>query len=74
MDAAKSPESHLARLFGPWATRVSPATLRADLVAALPSAVLALPQGIAFATLAGLPAAYGLYSAVMLIHFQSWAI
>jgi SulP family sulfate permease len=57
--------SRLGRLFGAWVAEVSPATLRADLAAALPSAVLALPQGIAFATLAGLPPAYGLYSAVI---------
>lgn len=44
---------------------VSPATLRADAMAGLLGAVLVLPQGIAFATLAGLPPAYGLYTAVI---------
>nr|WP_232540057.1 SulP family inorganic anion transporter [Azohydromonas aeria] len=39
--------------------------LRADLLAGLLGAVLVLPQGIAFATLAGLPPQYGLYSAVV---------
>lgn len=40
-------------------------TLRADALAGLLSAVLALPQGIAFATLAGLPPQYGIYSAIV---------
>ena len=40
-------------------------TLRADVMAGLLGAVLVLPQGIAFATLAGLPPEYGLYTAVI---------
>ena len=44
---------------------MSPATLRADALAGLLGAVLVLPQGIAFATLAGLPPEYGLYTAVI---------
>ncbi|WP_051242368.1 SulP family inorganic anion transporter [Azohydromonas australica] len=47
------------------ATTLSRASLRADLLAGLLGAVLVLPQGIAFATLAGLPPQYGLYSAVV---------
>ena len=43
------------RLFGDWVRDVTPRTLRADLLAGLLGAVLVLPQGIAFATLAGLP-------------------
>jgi SulP family sulfate permease len=42
-----------------------PDGLRADVLAGLLGAVLVLPQGIAFATLAGLPPQYGLYSAVV---------
>ena len=53
------------RLFGSWVRQVSPTTLRADLLAALLGAVLVLPQGIAFATLAGLPPEYGLYTAIV---------
>ena len=45
--------------------RVSPTTLRADALAGLLGAVLVLPQGIAFASLAGLPPEYGLYTAVI---------
>ncbi|MFZ3140170.1 SulP family inorganic anion transporter [Polaromonas sp.] len=53
------------RLFGGWVRQVSPATLRADAMAGLLGAVLVLPQGIAFATLAGLPPEYGLYTAIV---------
>ena len=53
------------RLFGGWVRQVSPATLRADAMAGLLGAVLVLPQGIAFATLAGLPPEYGLYTAII---------
>ena len=53
------------RLFGPWVRLVTLTTLRADVMAGLLGAVLVLPQGIAFATLAGLPPEYGLYTAVV---------
>ena len=53
------------RLFGDWTQTVTPTTLRADALAGLLGAVLVLPQGIAFATLAGLPPQYGLYTAVV---------
>ena len=55
----------LERLFGPWVRGVTSVTLRADAMAGLLGAVLVLPQGIAFATLAGLPPEYGLYTAVV---------
>ncbi len=48
-----------------WRSRVNRQTLRADLVAGLISALMVLPQGVAFATLAGLPPAYGLYAAML---------
>ena len=53
------------RLFGDWTQTVTPTTLRADALAGLLGAVLVLPQGIAFATLAGLPPQYGLYTAIV---------
>ncbi len=54
-----------ARVFGTWIHRVDRASVRADLIAGLLGALLVLPQGIAFATLAGLPPEYGLYTAVV---------
>ncbi len=53
------------RLLGSWVRQVTRQSLRADLVAGLLGAVLVLPQGIAFATLAGMPPEYGLYTAII---------
>ncbi|WP_426146992.1 SulP family inorganic anion transporter [Polaromonas sp. DSR2-3-2] len=53
------------RLLGSWVRQITPATLRLDAMAGLLGAVLVLPQGIAFATLAGLPPEYGLYTAII---------
>ncbi len=39
--------------------------LQADLLAGLTGAIVVLPQGVAFATLAGMPPAYGLYAAMV---------
>ncbi|HMA32713.1 MAG TPA: SulP family inorganic anion transporter [Casimicrobiaceae bacterium] len=48
-----------------WRRRVDRRTLRADVIAGLVSAVMVLPQGVAFATLAGMPPEYGLYGAML---------
>lgn len=48
-----------------WWPLVNRETLRPDAVAALTNAVVALPQGMAFATIAGLPPIYGLYTAIV---------
>jgi len=48
-----------------WRERITRANLRADVGAGLLGAVVVVPQGIAFATLAGLPPEYGLYSAMV---------
>ncbi|MGE0806576.1 MAG: SulP family inorganic anion transporter [Burkholderiaceae bacterium] len=48
-----------------WWRLVDGSTLRADALAGLVGALMVLPQGVAFATLAGLPPAYGLYCALM---------
>ena len=48
-----------------WWPRVNRETLRADAVAGLIGAIVVLPQGVAFATLAGLPPEYGLYCAMV---------
>lgn len=55
----------LLRGLGPWVAEVDANSLRADATAALLAAVLVLPQAIAFAALAGLPPAWGLYAAVL---------
>ncbi|MEO6565175.1 MAG: SulP family inorganic anion transporter [Casimicrobiaceae bacterium] len=48
-----------------WRHRVTALTCRADLVAGLVSALVVLPQGVAYATLAGLPPQFGLYCAML---------
>lgn len=53
------------RLFGDWVRDVGADTLRADMLAGLLGCLLVLPQGVAFATLAGLPPQYGLYAAIV---------
>ncbi len=48
-----------------WWPMVNRSTLRADFIAGLTGAVIVLPQGVAFAMIAGLPPIYGLYSAMV---------
>lgn len=48
-----------------WWPSVNRRTLRADLLAGLTGAVIVLPQGVAFALIAGLPPVYGLYTAMV---------
>jgi sulfate permease, SulP family len=48
-----------------WWPLVQRGALRADLAAGAVGAIVVLPQGIAFATLAGLPPQYGLYAAMV---------
>jgi SulP family sulfate permease len=61
------PANLLSRLlpFRLWLPRVNRATLRADLVAGFVGGCVVLPQAIAYATLAGLPPQYGLFSAIV---------
>ena len=40
-------------------------TIRADLLAGLTGAIVVLPQGVAFATIAGMPPQYGLYASIV---------
>ncbi len=57
----------LVRAFPPvrWWHRVNRETLRADLLAGLTGAIVVLPQGVAFATIAGMPVEYGLYAGMV---------
>src|SRR5687767_9535698 len=48
-----------------WWPRVNRVTLRADAIAGAIGAIVVLPQGVAFATLAGMPPEYGLYAAIV---------
>ena len=48
-----------------WLPLLDKRTLRADALAGLVGAVIVLPQGVAFATLAGMPPEYGLYAAMV---------
>ena len=48
-----------------WIGSVNRSTLRADLIAGFTGAVIVLPQGVAFAVIAGLPPEYGLYTAMV---------
>ncbi|MHB8880236.1 MAG: SulP family inorganic anion transporter [Thermodesulfovibrionales bacterium] len=48
-----------------WLPDVNRRTLKADLMAGFTGAVIVLPQGVAFAIIAGLPPEYGLYSAIV---------
>lgn len=48
-----------------WFKLVDKDTIKADLVAGITGAVIVLPQGIAFATIAGMPPEYGLYTAMV---------
>ncbi|MGB5198569.1 MAG: SulP family inorganic anion transporter [Sedimenticolaceae bacterium] len=60
-------ELRLAALFPflGWVRLVSADSLKADFLAGLTGAVIVLPQGVAFATIAGLPPEYGLYTAMV---------
>jgi SulP family sulfate permease len=48
-----------------WFKIVTKDSLKDDFLAGLTGAVIVLPQGIAFATIAGLPPEYGLYTAMV---------
>ena len=48
-----------------WAHRVNGRSLRDDLIAGLTGAIVVLPQGVAFATIAGMPPEYGLYAGMV---------
>jgi SulP family sulfate permease len=48
-----------------WLPSVNGRDLRADLIAGLTGAIVVLPQGVAFATIAGMPPQYGLYAGMI---------
>jgi len=48
-----------------WFRLTTLETIKADFIAGITGAVIVLPQGIAFATIAGMPPEYGLYTAMV---------
>ena len=48
-----------------WWPRVNRGSLRADGLAGLTGGLILVPQGVAFATIAGMPPEYGLYAAML---------
>ncbi|WP_455205018.1 SulP family inorganic anion transporter [Kaarinaea lacus] len=48
-----------------WWPSVNRKTMRSDLMAGLTGAIVVLPQGVAFATIAGMPPEYGLYAGMI---------
>jgi len=63
----KESPNNLARIFPffAWFRNYSTGTLRQDLVSGLTVALVLVPQSMAYAQLAGLPAYYGLYAAFL---------
>lgn len=51
--------------FMQWKHMVNRGSMQADLIAGLTGAMIVLPQGVAFATIAGMPPEYGLYAAML---------
>lgn len=58
---------HLIRLlpFYRWRHRVNRNSIKLDAMAGLTGAIVVLPQGVAFATIAGMPPEYGLYAGMV---------
>ena len=48
-----------------WAKQTTPQSARQDAMAGLTGAIIVLPQGVAYALIAGLPPEYGLYAAIV---------
>jgi len=57
----------LVRLFPfiKWSHKVNPKTFRQDILAGITGAIVVLPQGVAFAAIAGMPPEYGLYAGMV---------
>ena len=67
MDTIPAQRTILTKVFPflEWRTSITKRSFRADLLAGLTGAIIVLPQGVAFAIIAGLPPEYGLYSAIV---------
>jgi len=67
VNGSKTLPNPAARLlpFLTWLPLVSRDSFRVDLIAGLTGAIVVLPQGVAFATIAGMPPEYGLYAGMI---------
>lgn len=65
MRAVKHRQVSLLFPFLKWLPKVNAQSLQADFWAGLTGAIIVLPQGIAYAMIAGLPAEFGLYTAII---------
>ncbi|HFQ5071414.1 TPA: SulP family inorganic anion transporter [Vibrio vulnificus] len=65
MRAVKHRQLSLLFPFLKWLPSVNAQSLQADFLAGLTGAIIVLPQGIAYAMIAGLPAEFGLYTAII---------
>ncbi len=54
-----------------WWPMVNRGSVRADLIAGLTGTIILVPQAVAYASIAGLPPEYGLYTAVVPVIFSS---
>ncbi len=48
-----------------WGVKQSKSSVKSDIIAGLTGAVIVLPQGVAYAMIAGLPPEYGIYTAII---------
>jgi SulP family sulfate permease len=60
-----SPLAYKLLPFLAWRGRITRESFKADAIAGLIGGLIVLPQGVAYATLAGLPPEYGLYTAMV---------
>lgn len=48
-----------------WRDKINPSSIKSDIVSGITGAIIVVPQGVAFALIAGLPPEYGLYTAIV---------
>ncbi|MDH4182793.1 MAG: SulP family inorganic anion transporter [Nitrospinota bacterium] len=65
ISANSRPLSAILFPFLSWFRKVDRSTIQHDFIAGLTNAFIVLPQGVAFAMIAGLPPEYGLYTAIV---------
>ncbi len=65
MSAPNVPALNWLFPFMKWLPQVTGRDLKADFMAGLTGAIVVLPQGVAFATIAGMPPEYGLYAGMI---------